>query len=249
MIDTSESQQTETKSSKWDRIMELALAIPGARVDRENFLRVELSSYCDEERITKAIEDNPAKAGISLDKIDKIANSCIKWQTRKASAISFATGLPGGWAMLGTIPVEVAQFYYNAIILSQKLAYLYGWPRILKEGGIDEETKMRITLLIGVMLGVGEATKVITKLAQEFAIQTAKRLPRQALTKTAYYPIVKQIGGWIGIKITKTIFARSVARVIPVIGGITSGLLTMTMMRPMAKRLQDHLKTTKFAQP
>ena len=151
--------------------------------------------------------------------------------------------------MLGTIPVDVAQFYYNAIILSQKLAYLYGWPRILKEGGIDEETKMRITLLIGVMLGVGEATKVITKLAQEFAIQTAKRLPRQALTKTAYYPIVKQIGKWIGIKITKTIFARSVARVIPVIGGITSGLLTMTMMRPMAKRLQDHLKTTKFAQP
>ena len=163
MIDTSESQQTETKSSKWDRIMELALAIPGARVDRESFLRVELSSYCDEEQITKAIEDSPAKAGIPLDKIDKIANSCIKWQTRKASAISFATGLPGGWAMLGTIPVDVAQFYYNAIILAQKLAYLYGWPRILKEGGIDEETKMRITLLIGAMLGVGEATKVINK--------------------------------------------------------------------------------------
>ena len=240
---------TEKKSSRWNQIIELVLKLPGARVDRENFLRTELGSYFDEEQVTRAIEDSPAKAGISSDIIDQIANSCIKWQTRKTSAVSFFAGLPGGLAMLGTIPADMAQFYYNAIILSQKLAYLYGWPRILKEEGIDEETRMRVTLLIGAMLGVSRANQSITKLAQEFAKHTAKRLPRQALTKTAYYPIVKKIGGKIGVKVTKEIFARWVAKVIPVIGGITSGLLTMAIMYPMAKRLQAHLKTTKFAQP
>ena len=151
--------------------------------------------------------------------------------------------------MLGTIPADMAQFYYNALILSQKLAYLYGWPGIIKEEGIDEETRMRVTLLIGAMLGASGANQAITKLAQDFAKETAKRLPQKALTKTAYYPIVQQIGKWIGVKVTKEIFARWVSKVIPVIGGITSGLLTMAMMHPMAKRLQAHLKTTKFAQP
>ena len=240
---------TEKKSPKWANIIEVSLAIPGARVNRENFLRTQLGSHCDEEQVSKAIESSPAKANISPDIINQIANSCIKWQTRKTSAASFVTGLPGGWAILGTIPVDLAQFYCNAIILAQKLAYLYGWPSILKEKGIDEETKMRVTLLIGAMLGVGEATKVLNKIAQEFAKETAKRLPRQALTKTAYYPIIKQIGRYIGISVTKASFSRGVARIIPIIGGITSGLLTMAMMRPMAKRLQDHLKTTKFAQP
>ncbi len=239
---------TEKNSSKGDKIISLALAVPGARVNREDFLRTQLNSYCDEEQIEKAIESRPAKTNISLDTIDKIANSCIKSQTLKASAISFFTGIPGGWATLGTVPVDLAQFYYNAIILAQKLAYLYGWPNI-SENEIDEETKMKITLLIGVMLGVSEAAKGINKLAQQLAKETAKSLQKQALNKKAFYPIVKKIFKFIGVRITKASFARGLTKIIPIIGGVTSGLLTMAMMRPMARRLQDHLKTTKFAQP
>ena len=62
--------------------------------------------------------------------------------------------------MAVTIPADLVQFYWHAIVLSQKLAYLYGWPDLLKEDEADEETKAKITLLIGVMMGAQVANKL-----------------------------------------------------------------------------------------
>ena len=50
MIDTSEGHDN-TKPNKWDQLVGLSLMIPGAQVDRERFLRTQLSRYCDEEQI------------------------------------------------------------------------------------------------------------------------------------------------------------------------------------------------------
>ena len=232
----------------WEKIMKAALEMPGAKVDRIDFLRSQLTNYCDEALVKKALEENPANAGISPDLIDELADSCIRSHVLKASLISFGTGVWGGWAMAASVPADLAQFYWHAIVLSQKLAYLYGWPDILEEGEVDEETLMRITLLIGVMLGAQQAGQVIKEMAKRFSQQFVRRIPRYALTRTAYYPIVKQVGRWIGISITKNTFARGVGRIIPVIGGFISAGITKFMMQSMADKLQSHLRTLKFAQ-
>ena len=182
----------------------------------------------------EAIEDRPANAGIPSKLIDRLADACIKSHVRKAAAISFGTVLPGGWAMAVTIPADLVQFYWHAIVLSQKLAYLYGWPDLLKEDEADEETKAKITLLIGVMMGAQVANKVISEVAERFASEIARRLPRQALTRTAYYPLIKQISKWIGINVTKNTFARSVSKFVPIVGGLVSAGVTAAMMKPMA---------------
>ena len=218
------------------------MALPGAKVDRTSFLVSELRNYCDDEQISEAIRSRPALAGISPYLVDKLADSCIKSHVLKASAISFAAGLPGGWAMAGTIPVDVAQFYWHALVLAQKLAYLYGWPDLLEKGEVDEQTELQLTLLIGVMMGAAAANRGLAELAKRFAGQVTRRLPRQTLTKIAYYPIVKTVGRWIGISITKRGFAGGVAKVVPVIGGFISAGVTAAMMRPMAKRLKNHLR-------
>ncbi len=247
--DSERHRPNDAKSKAWDRIMGASLALPGVRVDRDSFLRSQLHNYCDETQVKKAIEDRPANAGISSKLIDKLADSCINSHVLIASSISFATGLPGGWAMAGTIPADLAQFYWHAIVLSQKLAYLYGWPDILEEGEVDEETKLRVTLLIGVMMGAQGANKIISEMADRFAKEMVRRLPRQALTKTAYYPLIKQVGRWLGIKITKDTFARGASKFLPIIGGLISAGMTAVMMRPMAKRLKKHLRETKLAHP
>ena len=134
-----------------------------------------------------------------------------------ASGTSFAAGLPGRLAMAGTIPADMAQFYWHALVMAQKLAYLYGWPDLLENGEVDEQTELYLTLLVGTMLGAVVANEALAELARRFAVQTVRRLPRQALTKTWYYPIVKQVGKWIGISVTNRGFAGGVSKVVPVI--------------------------------
>ena len=248
--DTKDAEQVvDKKTNKWNSIIKLALSLPGARVDREKFLRAQLSSHCDEEQVNEAIKDRPANAGIPLEIIDKIADSCIKWQTGKVAGAAFLSGLPGGWAMLVAIPLDVAQFYYNAIVLAQKLAYLYGWPSLLEDGEFNEEIRARITMLVGVMFGVGQAVGVVNDVAGRFAEQILKKLPQKALTKAPVFTLIRQTARWIGVRVTKEIFARGVARIVPIVGGVLNGALALSFMRPMAKRLKNSLRETKFAQP
>lgn len=233
----------------WDRIMSAVLAIPGVKVDRVAFLRSQLKSYCDESRIQLAIEERPANAGVPPEVIDKLANGCINLHVAAASSMSFAAGLPGGLAMAGTIPADTAQFYWHATVLAQKLAYLYGWPDLLNDGEVDDETKLQVTLLIGVMLGAAQANKVVGEVARRIAEQVARRVPRMTLTKTAWYPIIRQIARWIGISLTRTSFARGAAKVVPIVGGVISAGVTAGTMTLMAKRLKNHLRELPLAKP
>lgn len=92
------------------------------------------------------------------------------------------------------------------------------------------------------MMGAAIANQAIRGIAKELAKQVVIRLPKQALTKTAYYPIIKQVAKWIGIKLTKDTFAKGVGKFIPLIGGIISGGVTLCTFRPGAKRLQKKLQ-------
>ena len=101
-------------------------------------------------------------------------------------------------AIPATLTADMVQFYCHAFILSQQLAYLYGWPSISEEDEVDDETKFRVTMLIGGMLGIKEARRAITLIANKFAEQAAKRIPRIALMKTAWYPLIRttaRVGG------------------------------------------------------
>lgn len=39
--------------------------------------------------------------------IDRIAREVIDYEAKKSTAFSFAAGLPGGVAMVGTIPADI----------------------------------------------------------------------------------------------------------------------------------------------
>ena len=91
------------------------------------------------------------------------------------------------------------------------------------------------------MMGVSVANEAIQQLAQNFAKQIVKRLPKYALTKTVIYPIVKQVAKWIGVKLTKESFAKGLGKVVPVLGGVISGGLTYVTFKPGAKKLKKTL--------
>lgn len=71
------------------------------KIDRSEFLTKELSKYCQEHQVQKAVYSNPAQAGISKEIMNKIAEGAIKNETKRVTVLSAATGIPGGLAMFG----------------------------------------------------------------------------------------------------------------------------------------------------
>jgi uncharacterized membrane protein len=150
--------------------------------------------------------------------------------------------------MLGTIPADLAQYFWHVIVLLQKLAYLNGWPSLLQDDEeIDDETKLVITLFVGVMLGAEGAAEGLTRLAAAVGKEVAKRLPRAALTKYAVYQVAKQVAKWIGVSLTKKKFAELVGRAVPLVGGVVAGTLTWVLFNAGAKRLLQHLESLPLA--
>ena len=243
--------QNQEEGPTWIlRVIQAAMVMPGARVDRAAFLCSELKAHCKSIQVSKAIDSSPSQAGIQPELVDKIANSVIKPHTIKATTLSFGAGIPGGIAMIATIPGDTIQFYWHSIVVSQKLAYLYGWPDLLdEEGGLDEETKLRVVLLIGAMMGASQAKQLLAEISKRFAKETARRLPRYALTKTPYYPLVKTVLKWVGISVTKQSFAKGISKAIPIISGIASGGITYVTFRTMTGNLKNHLRGLNYAQP
>lgn len=233
----------ESNDSKFFMILKAAMNVPGVQIKRTEFLRKELSKHFSENIVDIAIEKNPAYAGIGTKQLEAIAKSCIKYETNKVTLISTLAGIPGGIAMIGTVPGDTAQYFAHIIRILQKLIYLYGWQELYNSNGdFDDETINQLTLFIGVMFGVNTANVVVAKLAQSAALKVEKSLANKALTKGVIYPIVKKIAGILGVKMTKEVFAKGIGKVIPVLGGAISGGLTYATFKPSAKRLEKHLR-------
>ncbi len=219
--------------------------VPGVRVNRDDFLRQELRKLSlSDDTIARAIDSNPLLAGVALTEIDRLAEEVISYETNKSAAISFVAGLPGGFAMLGTIPADLMQYYVHALRIMQKLAYLYGWGDLLPDGrDADDDTLGVLAVFFGVMLGVGGAAQSLTAFAR-VAAKTAyqNHATKRALMSITWYPVVKHSLRLIGINITKSTAARGFAKIVPVIGGFVSSGLTFMALQSQSALLKEHLR-------
>ncbi len=153
--------------------------------------------------------------------------------------------------MVGTVPADLAQYMGHMLRIAQKLAYIYSWPDLFAQGDedIDEATESMLILFIGVMFGVRIAQGGVARVAGMIAANVAKKLPQKALTKGVIYPTVKKVASYLGVSMTKNLFASGVAKAIPIVGAVLSGSLTLGTFLPMAKRLQKHLASLELTKP
>lgn len=239
------SEQDEEAVRYGTEFLKTVLRLRGVRVDRPQFLTAELQKRgVEREAIERAVQQNPAAAGVPLTVLDEIATSAISLETRKSSALSFAAGLPGGFAMLGTVPADVTQYYVHAFRVMQKIAYTYGWQSFLDDvKAVDDETLAKLAGFLGIMMGVGGASASVTTFATQVARPAIqKNIAGKALTKTAWYGPMKQTLKLVGIKVTKDSFAKAATKIVPVAGGVISGGLTFVTLRSQSQRLAEHLR-------
>lgn len=227
------------------RIIRRTASLKGVTIDRTVFLRTELAKKYSADIVEDAISTSPQKAGVALDDIDALADAAISIETRKVAGLSALAGIPGGLAMVGTIPADIAQYFAHALRIEQKLAYLYGWESFLNdEDEVDDETMYRLILFLGVMMQVGGVNVSLTNFAAQTAkAGVAKAIEKQALTKTFWYGPLKKVLRVVGVNVTKKSFAEVAAKGVPVLGGLVSGGLTYATFHPGAVSLKKYLRT------
>lgn len=232
-------------------IIIIALKTPGVNINRADFLEKQFMKNYPQEVIQDAIKFNPAHAGITVEEIDKIADQVIQYERNCVSGVSLALGMPGGVAMAATLPADIAQFYGYMLRAIQKLLYLYGFPEINVENGvnIDDETMNIITLCLGVMYGVKGATASLKMLSAALGQGVEKKLLAKALTKGTFYPMVKKIAKWFSVNMTKQIFAGFFKKAIPVVGGVIGGGITYLSFKPCCDNLKKSLQDTLLSNP
>lgn len=232
-------------------IIILGLRIPGVHIDREEFLRKQFMKNYANDVIQDAVKFNPAHAGITVEEIDNIADQVIQYERNCVSGISLALGAPGGVAMVATLPADIAQYYGYMLRAIQKLLYLYGFPEINVENGvnIDDETMNLITLCLGVMYGVEGSVASIKILSNALGKGVEKKLLQKALTKGTFYPIVKKISRWFSVCMTKQVFAGFFKKAIPVVGGVVGGGITYLSFKPCCDNLKKSLQDTALCNP
>lgn len=241
----SETTQEISTELALETIISNAVKLPLVKVDRKSFLAESFANSTFS--ITDILEQGPIAAGVTQEELNRLARKLILKRTSQSSAASFVTGIPGGLAMAATVPADVLQFFGMALRLAQELSYLYGAEDLWQDGTVsDERIQSQLILYCGVMFGVSGAVSGVRVLSTQIAKTTLKKLPQKALSKTFWYPIVKQIGKAIGVKVTKTTVAQGISKAVPLIGGVISGSLNFASMMPMANRLHEALEKASF---
>jgi hypothetical protein len=228
------------------------LKTQGIRINRDDFLRKELVRKYPEEVIELAVTTSPMKAGIENADVDKIADDIIQFERVCVSGISTALGIPGGVAMVATIPADIIQYYGYLLRASQKLLYLYGFPSLMTEGEdhkIDTEILNILILCMGVMYGVAGAKNGLLAVAKAFGVGLEKKLMNAALTKGTIYPIVKKTMTWFGVSLTKQVYAGFFKKAIPVVAGAVGGTITYLTFKPCCDKLNCVLKDSILSDP
>lgn len=212
--------------------------LPVVRVDRETFLR---KQFADSEHLDAIINNGP-HAVFTPEALEKRAKAIVRNSTAKTAAVSFTAGLPSNVALM--VPAgaaDVASYFGFALNMAQQLAYLFGEDDLFDGGAddISEEAKVRIIAYLGVMFGAGGAAALVNSVSKQAGANVGKKVASQALTKTAWYPLVKKTGALVGQQVTKKTVEKTITKAVPVIGGVVSGGLTLVTFRPMGHRLAD----------
>ena len=223
------------------QVLQQVVKLPVVKVNRSKFLMDKFSKKVASKDIPRLLEEGPT-ALLPQETLDRVANACIKDNVLLASGTSVLAGLPGGLAMAVTIPADVAQFYAFSLKLAQELGYIYGYDDLwASRNELSEEAKNTLLLYLGVMLGVNSAGALLRAGGVSVAKHVMKTVPQKALAKTLWYPILEKVLKIFGVNLTKGGLAKGMGKFIPILGGVVSGGLTYTTMKPMGKSLQREL--------
>ncbi len=231
-----------------------ALRTPGVNVNRNEYLENSFKKYCNNETVSKMLTATPAKAGISKEIADIVANDSIKLQKSIVTTTSIGLGyVPGGVGVdAATTVADITQYYGNLLIVMQKLMYIYGYPELdltKENGSIDDGTLNLIICGLGAMAGVKEASKLLTSLTAKLAENAPKQILKTGFSTKIAYQVSKKVLGYFGVRLTKDVAAKGISNAIKFVGGLIMGGITFATFSESCNRFKDSIKDTPLSDP
>ncbi len=227
----------------FEKSFELALKIPGVKVNRTAFLKHQLRPYISDAKLNLISEKKTYD--IAEGKIlDLVANATIKNHVRAVTLLSAASGVPANPLIaVGLASADIVQYFAQVLMLAQKIAYIYGFPDLMDENeNFTEVSKSMLFVLLAVAFGCKVGDQKIRLVLAALAKGVEKRLPKHALMHTWWYPIIKKIAPWFAKSMTKEKLGAIVGKAIPLIGMPLSGGFTYFSFRKAAKHLKVECK-------
>lgn len=230
----------------WTIVSELIRRVPGLLIDRDSFLNTAFSNKLNRKQLESLILEGNYR-DIPIEILDSVADTYISKTRLSTTSASFLTGLPSSLpALPATVTADVTQSFAFYIRIAQQLAYIYGETTNFTSMK-NEDRMTKILLYIGTMFGIETASQVLALVSRNAGEILSKKFGEVAVTKVLKgipWKVAKTIAKLLGIKLTKEVAQKGIAKVLPILGGIVSGALTYTTFGPMAKKLQTSLRSS-----
>jgi len=131
--------------------------------------------------------------------------------------------------------------------LAQELGHIYGLiPNPFKEnipqekGEYIKEVEEEIIKVLGIAFGVSGISMSVIEVGKQLGEKEAKEIMRKKIEEKTITKIVKEIAKVLGVKVTKEQISKTVTKIIPVIGGVTSGLLSYKAIDKIGNNLKEN---------
>ncbi len=218
-------------------VIEKAITLPGVKVNRTTFLMEAYNLSAIEADGVEFFQD------LSIETMDKVASSIIAKNVTASSSAAFLLGLPGGFAMAASIPADVMQNFAFSLRLAQQIAYTYGFSDLFESDELSETSRNTLILFLGIMFMATGSGTVLRAISPNVGKYAAKQILSKPLTKTVWYPTLKQITKVVSSKtLTKSSLSGFATKAIPIVGGVASAGINTATMIPMANRLKNELR-------
>lgn len=188
--------------------------LPLVKVNREKFLS---RQFANSPHLEHILAHGPQSV-YTAEALQKKAHKIVRSNTTKTAVTSFVSGLPTNpLVMVPAGGAEVAQYFGFAIHMAQQIAYLFGEDELFTTGSenVPEEAKVRILAYLGAMFGASGAAALIAQTSKVLGQNVGKKVAAQALTKTAWYPLLKKSAALVGQRITKQTVEKRLSRLCP----------------------------------
>lgn len=236
----------ESLLSAWNSILKLGLRLPFSKVDKVRYLRHLFRKKVENEtQMERILSDKPSSV-LPMSRIEEITTHEIRKHAFWVTFISFLCALPpDGWLMWLLIVVDFIQFQIFVFVILQKMLYIYGCRDLfMAEDASDKNKSMDLMMLIVSVVMIGKSQMVrMAKSAFGLAVkQVIQRFAVRLLTRMAVLNILRQLGKWFGIVLTKEMVVSGLSLIVPLVCALISGLISLWLFMPMVKKLHHHLQ-------
>ncbi len=209
-------------------IITLSLKTKGSLVERDEFLAETFSEHYSDEIVEIAITHGPKAAGIPQKKIDKIAGKISKQKNKLISGVVTKHVMPKKVSAVTAIPTDIILYYAHVLLTTQKLLYLYGFPKLKNRQEQQELSLEAITLLsvcLGTMYEIEGASAVLKEIVLAGCSHLDGEQVQQILNSEQCELVIERTNKWFAINIFRGVLGRLAKSTVPVVGKIVGKII------------------------